>query len=139
MTPTHTLPSTLRDKLAAAARRIRLLRALRSLSLVLLVLLGTGGAALLLDAWLPLSGTVRFVLLVGWLALGAMLTLYAVVRLFKPIAPEALAAIVEESYPDLGERLTTTVELAGDPAYYHGSRRLIELLIQETEAQSHPL
>ena len=35
----------------------------------------------------------------------------------------------------LGERLTTAVELAGNPRGYHGSASLVTLLMDEAEAQ----
>jgi hypothetical protein len=131
------LPPSLREKLTALARRIRLLRAVRGVSFVALVLLLTGSAALLLDAWLELPAVVRGLLLAGWLALGAFATVATVVvPLARSLRSEALAALIETKYPDLGERLTSAVELAGGADSAHGSPALIALLLQETDART---
>jgi hypothetical protein len=78
---------------------------------------------LLADYLLDLPASVRETALVAWLGLGA----------------EALAAVIEEKYPELGERLTSTVELAGDADTYHGSPALIALLMSDTETRTHRL
>jgi hypothetical protein len=131
------LPPALRGKLAAAARHIRFLRAVRGLSLLLLVLALTAEVALLADAALGLPPLVREGLLAAWLALGLGLALFGLlVPLCRRLAPEDLAALVEEKYPDLGERLTSTVELAGADDAHHGSRALIRLLMHDTEART---
>jgi hypothetical protein len=61
------------------------------------------------------------------------------VPLFRRIDAAALAALIEERYPDLGERLSSAVELADAPTEGHGSPLLIALLLEETAAQSDPL
>jgi hypothetical protein len=138
-TVTH-LSSTLRDKLAAAAWRVRLLRAARGASLLALVMVLTGGAALAADAWLDLSALVRGGLLAAWLGLSAFT---AIVGLLLPLCRrldvDALAALVEEKYPELGERLTSSVELADETDSAYGSPALIALLLRETEARTSPL
>ena len=48
----------------------------------------------------------------------------------------AIAAAVEEKYPELAERLTTTVELAGGVDEFHGAPRLIESVVRDTEKRS---
>jgi hypothetical protein len=131
------LPPALRGKLAAVARHIRFLRAVRGLSLLLLVLALTAEVALLADAALGLPPLAREALLAAWLALGLGLTLFGLlVPLCRRLAPEDLAALVEEKYPELGERLTSTVELAGADDVHHGSRALIRLLMHDTEART---
>src|SRR5262249_45649019 len=52
---------------------------------------------------------------------------------------EALAAAVEQRYGDLGERLTSSVELSDESDRANGSPALISLLIQETAARTGPL
>ncbi|MGH7171864.1 MAG: hypothetical protein ACRELG_16435, partial [Gemmataceae bacterium] len=72
--------------------------------------------------------------------LGAGLLLRSVlVPLCRRIDTEALAAVIEEKYPDLGERLTSAVELAGTSEDGHGSPLLIALLLEETAARSEGL
>ena len=50
-----------------------------------------------------------------------------------------LAALIEERYPELGERLTSAVELAGDTDNRHGSPTLIAVLMKETEVRTRRL
>src|SRR5262245_58871254 len=131
------LPCHLNAKLTAAARRLRLLRALRGLSLVVLVMVVISGCALLADATIHLPAVLRRILLCGWLGTGIVTALVAlVIPLLRRMDPEALAAVVEEKYPELGERLTSTVELADDRDIYHGAPALIDLLVKETESQT---
>jgi hypothetical protein len=134
------LPPTLREKLAGLTRRIRLLRAVRGASLLLLVLLLLGGGVVLADHFLalpPLALRAALATVLGGGLLAALVGL--VIPLCRRLDPEALAAVIENHYPELGERLTTTVELADGTDSFHGSRQLIALLIQETDAQTSPL
>src|SRR5262249_29693429 len=111
---TADLPSTLRRHLSAVAARVRLLRALRGLSVLVLTLALLGGAALLADYFLGLPAAVRVGLSGAWAGLGLGLLVFGVVvPLTRRIDLDAVAAAVEEQDPDLGERLTTTGELAG--------------------------
>lgn len=131
------LPSSLRHQLASVTRRIRCLQALRGASVLLLVMVLTGVAALLADYWLDLSASVRQVLLPCWLGLGAVVAGSCLLRpLARRLDPEALAAVIEEKYPDLGERLTSAVELAGGGDAYHGSPALISLLMEDAEKRT---
>lgn len=137
---TAALPPPLRDKLAALAWRVRRLRAVRGVSVLLLVLAVTLGGALLADAWLGLPALVRGGLLLGWVGLGtAIAGTSLAIPLVRRIEPEALAALVEERFPELTERLTTTVGLAGCRDARHGSPALIALLAEETEVCSRGL
>jgi hypothetical protein len=131
------LPPALRGKLTSVARHLRFLRAVRGLSLLLLVLALTAELALLADAALGLPVVVREGLLASWIALGAGLALFGLlVPVCRRIEPEDLAALIEEKYPELGERLTSTVELADAADIHHGSRTLINLLMRDTEART---
>jgi hypothetical protein len=137
MSTTMRLPRTLRGRLDALARRVRLLRAVRGVGLVFLVLVLTAGVALLADSWLVLPAGIRQVLFCVWLGLGLATLFRALIRpLRQRLDPAALAAAVEEKYPDLGERLTTVVELADEPGDDHGSPVLLGLLMRETEARA---
>jgi hypothetical protein len=140
MTKPAGLPEALRAKLTALARRIRLLRAVRGLCLLTLTLLVLLGGLFLADALLALRPGVLRGALLGVAGVTLLVTVGGVlVPLCRRHDPEALAALIEERYPELGERLTTTVELAGNRDAWHGSRALIDLLIAETEFRAHPL
>jgi hypothetical protein len=131
------LTPALRSRLEAVAGRIRLLRSARGLSLVALVLLLGGAAALLADYLLTLPTTIRLTLFAGWLALGtATLLAKLVFPLLRRLDPADLAAVVEQQYPQLAERLTTSVELAGTQDELHGSPALIALLVSDTAQQT---
>ena len=41
----------------------------------------------------------------------------------RSLDPAALAALIEEKYPELGERLTSSVELSATPDAYHDKGR----------------
>src|SRR5262249_5507924 len=98
------LPPTLRAKIDAVARHVRMLRALRGAGALLLVLTLTGGLALLLDFAFDLPWPVRAGLLSLWTGLGVSLAVFGlIVPLCRRLDPETIAAVVEEKYPDLGE------------------------------------
>src|SRR5262249_29478706 len=140
MSSVAVLPSTLRDKLDAAARRIRILRAVRGACVLFLALLCFAAAALAADQWLELTAGVRRALFFAWVGVGINIALFAlIVPLIRRIDPESLAAVVEERYGDLGERLTSSVELSSDASQANGSPALISLLVQETATRSAPL
>ncbi len=104
------LPPALRAKIALLARRIRLLRAVRGFSLLVLVLVLLTGAVFLADYAFDLTQPALAA------ALGTLVVAAALVAMFglvgpvcRRLDPEALAAVIEERYPELGERLTSTV------------------------------
>ncbi len=137
MSATITLPSLLRTRLAAIGRRIRLLRAVRGFAWLVLVLALSAAAAVIADYWLELPALARQILFGVWLAEGVgVLLLGLVVPLSRRIDAAALAAVIEEKYPDLGERLTSAVELADASDEGHGSPLLIALLLEETAERS---
>jgi hypothetical protein len=134
------LPPALRAKLASVARRIRLLRAARGLSLLVLVTVLLIGGVFLVDLALGLTQPALAVALALLAAATSLIVLFGVVvPLSRALDPEALAAIIEEKYPELGERLTSTVELAGHPETAHGSAALIALLVHDTALRAGPL
>lgn len=134
------LPEGLRVHLATAARRIRRGRLLQGAGLLIVTLTLLGGAALLLDAWLDLPRLARILLLTAWVSVGVGVALFGLWRpLRRRLDPEALAAAIEAKYPDLGERLTSTVELANSPDPYHGSPAFVALLARETEIRTRRL
>src|SRR5258708_1134548 len=120
MSTALTLSTCLRGKLNTVAGRIRRLRLLRGASLLLLTVLVTAAAAFLADGLLYLPAAVRTGLLAGWAGLGALVALFGVLLpVCRSLNPTALAAIIEEKYPELGERLTSSVELADTSDIYH--------------------
>lgn len=133
MSDTIVLTPLLHSRLDAVARRVRRLRIARGLSLVALTLILTAAAALLTDHFLPLPAFLRLALFGAWVLLGATLFLTAlVIPLRRRLALAELAAAIEQQYPELAERLTTTVELAENTDDYHGSRALLALLVSDT-------
>jgi hypothetical protein len=132
-----TLPAPLHTRLAALQRRIRLLRAVRGCAWLVLGLGFSAAAALFADSWLDLSPLTRQILFAMWLGEGLGLLLFGiVVPLGRRIDAAALAAVIEEKYPDFSERLTSAVELAGTAEEGHGSPLLIGLLLEETAERS---
>ncbi len=137
MSSTVTLSPTLRKRLAALGRRSRRLQGMRGLSLLVVVLGLSGGAALLADYGFDLTAFCRQVLLCVWLAAGIGCLFFGLVLpLGRRTDLWALAAVIEQKYPELGERLTSSVELAGSDANGNGSPAFIALLMEEAERQS---
>ena len=142
MSTTVQLPSSLRQRIVSLAQRIRLLRGVRGLSLLVLVLGLTAAAAMtadfLLDGALP--DTIRRINITVWSGIGLTLLLVGLILpLLRRLDSADLAAAIEEKYPELGERLTSSVELCEHPDPGNGSPALIELLVRETEARTNPL
>src|SRR5208283_4992680 len=137
MATVTTLPPIVREKLTAVAERIRQQRLLKGLGLLGLALSLSAAAALAADALWTIPRPIRIGLLGAWLLLGAVVTLFGLVApLCRRLDLEGLAALVEEKYPELNERLTTTVELAGKPNADYGSPALLALLVEQTERRT---
>ncbi len=134
------LPPGLRTRIAAVAHRVRRLRFQRGLSLLTLLLTLGFGAALLADFFLDLPSPVRIGIFGAWASLGLIAFVFGLLLpLGRRLDDDALAAVIEEKYPDLGERLTSAVELAGAGDDYHGSPELIDNLMRDTEARARVL
>jgi len=125
-------------KLLAVARRIRTLRLLQGVSLTLLAVTLPLVAMLVADYVRDgLSPSLRVTFFFVWVMLVAGVVWRTLVRPWRrQFDFAALAALVEEQHPELAERLTSTVELAGNTDLYHGSPELIALLLRQTEKQS---
>jgi hypothetical protein len=137
MSPSATLPSKLSHKLTAAIRRLRFLRMTRGTCRLVISLSLFAALALLLDLAFELPAQVRGILLIGWLGLGCWLAVRGLILpMRRQPAAEAVAAAIEERFPELGERLTTSVELAPLSDDFHGSPDLKALVIAETESKS---
>ncbi len=140
------LPSDLRHRIAAVAFRVRWLRFLRGLCLLSLVLTLGFGAALLADVLcvqllsFDLPNAVRIGVLAAWGTIGLGVLLFGLVLpLTRRLDDAAVAAAVEDKYPELAERLTTSVELADRGDEFHGAPQLIEGLIRDTEQRTRRL
>jgi hypothetical protein len=133
------LPNTLRDKINSLARKMALLRLTRSIAVTALILVVSAGLIWAADYWLNLPRGVRFGMLGGWF----VLALAGIIRCAKNLShkadADALAALIEQEYPNLAERLLTSVELTEAAENAHGSRTLIELLVRETEIRASSL
>ncbi|MFO0878427.1 MAG: hypothetical protein U0840_13900 [Gemmataceae bacterium] len=138
MSMTVSLPNTLRNQLAGVARRVRLQHLLRGISLLVLILAVVAGLAFLTDYLLghSLPPLVRGGLLALWAGLGLLLLTGLGRRVLQPLQDADLASLIESRYPELGERLTSSVELCDNPGVGSGSPALIALLVQETEART---
>ncbi len=122
------------DGLASRLRRVALWQGLGRLAVVGAALCA---AALLADWFWPLSESLR----IGWLAvvvavLGYTLWTEVLTPVFRRFTAAELAAIVESQYPELGERLTSTIELTDPsvPEDEKGSALMREWLESETLA-----
>lgn len=139
MSTAAALPSTLRTKLARLAARINRLRLLRGAAWLALALTAVFGAALVADLVLSLPAFTRFGFLAAFFSVAAFGVLTAVRSFGRRIDADALAALIEEQYPNLAERLTSSVELSETDDAYHGSPALIALLMRETEIRASQL
>jgi hypothetical protein len=93
------LPPALANRMAALARRIRLLRAAH-VALLVAVLVWVAGASMAVDFFLKLNSPLRQGLFCAWLGLGTLLFLAALLLpLGSRLSPAALAALVERRTP----------------------------------------
>ncbi len=135
----NSLPPGLQSKLSQLERRIRTTRRLR----------GLAGCALLLTALFFAAYLIE--VLVGWsvpglrglnlslLGVAAFGAAAILVSGWRSLSWQQLAALVERRYPELGERLASTVELQDAASDPHGSADLIHWLREETVERSAPL
>jgi hypothetical protein len=127
------LPASLERKLNGLAQHLRRQRLLRGLGLLGLTLAPLAGLALLADVFWQLPSWLRWAALALWLMVGLFTAWRALLGpLLRRLDRAALAAVIEQRHPELGERLSTTVELAGTDELGHGSPQLIALLAQDT-------
>lgn len=140
LTSPSTLPAPLRRPLVVLAGRLRRLRLLRGVSAVVLFL--ALGLLLLFaaDHWLKLTPfqlwAGEIVLAVGSLAIIGFLVLRPLCRRADA---HALAALIERRYPQLCERLTSSVALVERRDLTNGAPVLVELLFAQTADQTQGL
>src|SRR5690606_11926585 len=125
----------LSSRFEGLASRLRWVALMRGLGRLAVITAALCAAALLVDWLWPLSGTLR----TAWLALivgvmGYLLWREILTPMFRRFTAAELAAIVEDHYPELGERLTSTVELTDPhiPEDQKGSALMREWLEADT-------
>src|SRR5262249_43247304 len=129
MASAQTLPASIECKLSSLSTRVRLLRSLRGISLLGIALVVIAAAAFLADFAFELSVVGRIAVMAGGVMAGfSALIVGLVLPGLRRLDEEALAAAVEQHYPELGERLTTSVELATRRHDYHGAGALVDML-----------
>jgi hypothetical protein len=133
------LPNTLRDKINSLARKMALLRLTRAIAVTALILIVSAGLIWAADYWLKLPRGVRLGMLGCWAALAIAGFVRCVKNLSHKADADALAALIEQEYPNLAERLLTSVELTEAAENAHGSQTFIELLVRETEIRTSSL
>src|SRR5690349_3122988 len=121
------LPDSIQVKLNDLGARVRRLRLIRGVSAVVLTFVGVAAFALIADASLELPPFARVTLFTLWVLATLGVVWFALLRRRAEPADVALAAVVEEQYPRLRERLTSSVELARHAEPCHGSPRFIQL------------
>jgi hypothetical protein len=131
------LPDQLQSKLGQLAARDRRRRAVRGCFRLTSVIAIAGGLLLALDAWLTLPPIARSVLIAAAMcATFVSIWRWLIVPLRMVPDPASLAAAVEEQYPRLDERLSSSVELASVSDSAFGSPALIDMLIRETDQRT---
>ncbi len=133
--PLTSLPDGLADKLRGLARRLRRIALIRGIGLTLAVSGAMTAAGLAVDLLFDLPTPLR----IGWLGLTgataiALFGWFVVRPLLRRYSGINLAAVVERGHPELGERLSSLVELthAETPANWRGSPVMLEHLTVET-------
>lgn len=139
MNKLDSLPPVLQTKFVQLQRRIHAARLVRGLAGGTVMFLGLFIAAFLVDAFIGwsvpgLRGA--NVVLVSAAAIAALATF---VLWRRPLPWQQLAALVERHFPELGERLASTVELQQANDLQHGSPELIDWLREETVQRAAPL
>ncbi len=128
------LPKPIRRALGRLDRRLRTQAAFRGLGTSALVAAVVAAVAMALDFFVGLSNSARWgVWLAGVFAAMVPLTLGLIRGIGRRARALDLAAVLERSDPELGERLTGTVGLLGEP---HGSPDLIAALADDASAHA---
>ena len=128
----RTLPKSLRRGLARIDRKIRGIALVRGLGLVALVLAVVAAVGMALDFAVAMPIVARWAIWIGWIAAGTLtLGLAVIAPLFRSAGYANLAAVAERSRPEMGERLSSTVELLSAKGKPHGSPALIAALAED--------
>ncbi|WP_373652847.1 hypothetical protein [Schlesneria sp. DSM 10557] len=130
------IPTQIEQQLLGLDKQLRDAAFIRGVSRLIVGMALYLAGVVVLDAWLGLSGTIRGVLLGGWVVLAVVLIWRGVLRpMWTPVSFASLAAVVEQQFPELRERLTSLVELRGSDGteLAPGASRLMQdLLARQT-------
>lgn len=126
---TKQLPPAIAHALGRLDRRIRTLNVVRGIGRLLVLGSFFAILAMVIDVCWELPEAARWGIWLGWVAFSAMIVvLYIVQPLFRRLGRFELAALVEHTQTNLGERLTSAVGLLKAP---HGSPTLIDATTAE--------
>lgn len=139
MTTVPTLPAALHSKFIQIERRIRAIRILRGAAACALVLTGLFVAAYLVEATMGWSVVGLRAANVGFMAVTLAGITATLLQWRRGLPRLRLAALIERQFPELGERLASTVELQQSDLETHGSSELVRGLREETVHQAEPL
>ena len=129
------VPAVVQQELNGLRVHLRRTEALRGFGRLLLLGTGLLFAALATDFVLDLETATRAWLLAGQVLLCLAAGVLGIVRPFlQKISDEDVAALAERKFPELGERLTSLIELSDDqlPESERGSALMREMLVRET-------
>lgn len=138
----NALPEELTGRLRQLESRIRYLALLRGVGLLAMVLASGIGIGIFIDMNWELSVPLRITMLsivglsAGWVVLRCLFR-----PCFSKLSQAELAAIVENSHPELAERLTSTIELNDSslPEAERGSRYMRETLTHQASSSAQVL
>src|SRR5215212_8896349 len=129
------LPDQLARGLSRLESHLRSLLVVRGVGVLFVVVAASLGAGLLIDFAFDLGPRARFSLLVAHGTTAAVGAGWLVLRpLLRRLPADELAAVVETAYPQLGERLMSTIELNDPttPESQKGSLLMREELLRQT-------
>ena len=129
-------------KLDLVRLHIRRLTLLAGLSRVVLAVFGVGAVALALDWYYRLGAAARLTLLVAGIAvIGLAVYRYLIAPLRVPLAEDQVALLVEKRFPELKERLITSVQMghASGDQLAALSPSMVQAVLEDTTAASTPL
>ncbi len=130
------------EKLSEVRRRLRLFHGIKGLGILLVLTFGFAWVSLLMDSVFHLGTTFRWVMLfVGVGGVTTVLIAWFLFPLFRPIWDEEVALLVEDTHPQLQERLISTLQLKRSalPEGILGSRELISALEHQTAQALRPM
>jgi len=133
--PPVLLPEELWDKLWALEIRVKRLNLLRGAGITAIVAATVIAIGLIVDWRWELSLWMRIALPLAAFTTIASTLWWVVLRpWYQEFSPADLAALIEQQHPELGERLTSTIELHDPdiPAEHKGSQLMRDLLTRQT-------
>ncbi|MFI5259254.1 MAG: hypothetical protein ACHQ01_06570, partial [Candidatus Limnocylindrales bacterium] len=131
------LPRPIGRALGRLDRRLRASSFLRGLGTTALVVASGAALGMAADFTWVLPQAARWAIWGAWLAAGSFVIIVSVLRpIVRRFVAFDLAALAEQSHPELGEQLTGAVALSGGDVHAHGSPALIAALAERAAAQS---